>query len=188
MADKLCKGSCRSIKNFHILEALLECKHLLEQFGGHSHAAGLVISKDKIKDFQELINQIAKEKIALEDLYPSLDIDIETELKDLDEELINQLEELEPFGQGNPEPLFYTRNLKLKSEPEVVSRDTIRFWVSDGEVTYKAVGFNMGSFKDDVLASDHFDLVYTPTLDNWYEPAGIQLAIKDIRFFRGNSR
>lgn len=184
IADKLCRGSCRSIKNFHILEALLQCKHLLERFGGHSHAAGLAISKDNIKHFQEMINHIAREKIALEDLYPSLDIDMEVKLQDLNEELVNQIQELEPFGEGNPTPLFYTRNLKLKSKPEVLDRDTLRFWVTDGNITYKAVGFNMASYKEEILTCDYFDLVYTPSIDNWYESLDIQLEIKDIRLFR----
>ena len=184
VGDTLCKGSCRSIKNFHILEALLGCRHLLEGFGGHKHAAGLTISKDKIKDFRETINHIARERIALEDLYPSLDIDVEVGLKELNEELVSQLQELQPFGEGNPEPMFYTKNLKLKSEPEVLSRDTLRLWVTDGDITYKAVGFNMGTMRDEILASDYFDLVYTPSIDNWGNCGAIQLEIKDIRLYK----
>jgi single-stranded-DNA-specific exonuclease len=184
LTDNLCRGSCRSIKNFHILEALLECGHLLERFGGHKHAAGLAISKDKIKLFSQAINRIAREKMALEDLYPSLDIDMELRLSDWNEELVNQLQQLQPYGQANPEPLFYTRNLRLKSEPEVLNRNTLRFWVTDGETTYKAVGFSMGLMKEEIGESDYFDLVYTPSLDNWYDPANIQLEIKDIRLYR----
>jgi len=184
IGDTLCKGSCRSIKNFHILEALLGCKHLLGGFGGHKHAAGLAIAKDKIKDFREAINHIARERIALEDLYPSLDIDIEVGLEDLNEELVSQFQELEPFGEGNPEPMFYTKNLKLKSEPEVLNRDTLRLWVTDGDITYKAVGFGMGMMKDEILASDHFDVVYTPSIDNWGNCGTIQLEIKDIRLYK----
>jgi single-stranded-DNA-specific exonuclease len=184
IADNLCRGSCRSIKNFHILEALLACKYLLKQFGGHSRAAGLSIAKDKIKDFQEAINCVARERIALEDLYPRLDIDLEAKLSDFDESVLSELGQLAPFGEGNREPVFYTKNLKLKSEPEVLGRDTLRLWVTDGDKTFKAVGFNLGMLKDEILESDHFDLAYTPSLDRWYEPAAIQLEIKDIRLFR----
>jgi single-stranded-DNA-specific exonuclease len=186
ISDNLCRGSCRSIKNFHILEALLECGHLLERFGGHKYAAGLAIAEDKIKLFSSAINRIARERIALEDLYPSLDIDMEVSLNDWDEELVDQLKQLEPYGQANPEPLFFTRNLRLKSEPEVLSRNTLRFWVTDGKTTYKAVGFSMGLMKEEIRESDYFDLVYTPSMDNWHDCANIQLEIKDIRLFRKN--
>jgi len=186
ISDDLCRGSCRSIKNFHILEALLECSHLLERFGGHKYAAGLAIAEDKIKLFSTAINRIARERIALEDLYPSLDIDMEVSLSDWNEELVTQLKQLEPYGQANPEPLFFTRNLRLKSEPEVLSRNTLRFWVTDGETTYKAVGFSMGLMKEEIRESDYFDLVYTPSMDNWHDCANIQLEIRDIRLFRKN--
>jgi single-stranded-DNA-specific exonuclease len=179
----LCKGSGRSIKNFHLFQALLECKKFLESFGGHEFAVGLVITKDNIEDFKDKINRLAKEKLGLEDLLPSLDIDMELAFLDLNEKVINEFESLEPFGTGNPEPLFYTRNLKIKDEPQVLGRDTIKFWVTDGNITYQAIGFGMASIKDSLNNADFFDLVYTPRLDNWQEERSVLLEVRDI-FFR----
>ncbi len=178
----LCKGSARSIKNFHLFQALWECKDLLEDFGGHAHAAGLVIAKDNIEDFKKSINRLAKEKLVLEDLLPSLDIDMELALSDLNEDAIAQLEALEPFGTGNTEPLFYTRNLKRKGEPQVLGRNTLKFWVTDGDITYQAIGFGLGNFKDSLINADNFDLVYTPRMDNWQDEGSILLEIRDIFF------
>jgi single-stranded-DNA-specific exonuclease len=180
----LCKGSGRSIKNFHLFQALLECQEFLETFGGHSHAVGLIISSDRIADFKNGINRLAKEKLKLEDLLPSLDIDMELSLSDLNDEIILGLEVLEPFGRGNPEPLFYTRNLRLKGEPLVLGRDTIKFWVSDGNITYQAIGFGMASFKDCLESAESFDFVYTPRIDNWQGEGSVILEAKDI-FFKG---
>ncbi|MBI5229646.1 single-stranded-DNA-specific exonuclease RecJ, partial [Candidatus Micrarchaeota archaeon] len=87
LSEDLCKGSARSIKNFHLFNALLECKEFLNAFGGHAHAAGLLITKDNINDFKHNINRIAHERLSLEDLLPSLDIDLELNLTDLNEEL-----------------------------------------------------------------------------------------------------
>jgi single-stranded-DNA-specific exonuclease len=182
LSEDLCKGSGRSIKNFHLFGALLECKEFLNTFGGHSHAAGLVITKDSIEDFKRNINRLAHEKLSLEDLLPSLDIDIELDLPDLNEEIISELEILEPFGTGNPEPLFYTKNLKLKGEPQILSRDTLKFWVTDGNITYQAIGFGMSNFKDSLLGSKSFDLVYYPRIDNWDGKTSILLEAKDIFF------
>jgi single-stranded-DNA-specific exonuclease len=182
VAEGLCKGSGRSIKNFHLFGALLECQEFLSSFGGHAHAVGLVITKDNIADFKNKINRLAKEKLHLEDLLPSLDIDMELALSDLSEEIAAELQSLEPFGTGNPEPLFYTRNLKLKGEAQVLGRETLKFWVSDGNVTYPAIGFGMSYFRDGLLNAGHFDLVYYPKIDSWQGGESIILEIKDIFF------
>jgi len=177
-----CKGSGRSIKNFHLFQALSDCKEFLNAFGGHSHAAGLVIAKDNIEDFKRNINRLAHERLSLEDLLPSLEIDMEAGFRDLNEQLISELEMLEPFGVGNPEPLFYTRNLKLKGQPQTLSRETLKFWVTDGIITFQAIGFGMSNLKNSLLNVDTFDLVYTPGLDNWRDETAVLLEARDIFF------
>ena len=181
--EDLCKGSGRSIKNFHLFNALSDCKEFLNAFGGHSHAAGLVITRDSIEDFKQSINRLAKERLLLEDMLPSLDIDMEVGLSELNAEIISELERLEPFGTANPEPLFYTRNLKLRGDPQVLSRDTLKFWISDGAAVYQAIGFGMGSFRDSLTAADCFDLVYSPRIDSWNGQTSVILEARDI-FFR----
>lgn len=183
ISENLCKGSARSIKNFHLFQALVECRQFLESFGGHAHAAGLVITKDSIEGFKSHINQLAKERLSIEDLLPSMDIDMELGLSDLDEEIISELEGLEPFGAGNPEPLFYTRNLRIKGEPQLLSRETIKFWVTDTQATYQAIGFGLSHLKDSLLESESFDLVYSPRIDTWAGDTSVILEIKDV-FFR----
>jgi single-stranded-DNA-specific exonuclease len=182
LTDNLCKGSARSIKNFHLFEALCGCRHLLEAFGGHAHAAGLVIPRKSIAEFKESINRLAKEKLTLGDLLPSLDIDLEVGLADLDEGCIGELEALEPFGTGNPEPLFYTRGLRLKGEPQLLGRNTLKFWVTDGETTYQAIGFGMGELRDNFGQAASFGMVYTPRIDTWQGEGSVLLEAKDLFF------
>ena len=183
LGEGLCRGSGRSIKDFHLFHALSECKEFLHAFGGHSHAVDMVIDKNNIEDFKQQINQIAREKLSLNQMLPSLDIDLEINLSDLDSDAAYSLERLEPFGAGNPEPLFFTRNLKLKSQPQSLSRDTLKFWVTDGSATFEAIGFGMGSFREDLLNASSFDLVYTLKIDNWQDSESVILEAKDI-FFR----
>ncbi|MEW6101215.1 MAG: single-stranded-DNA-specific exonuclease RecJ [Candidatus Omnitrophota bacterium] len=178
--DTLCKGSARSIKNFHLFEALKECQQFLNAFGGHSHAAGLVISKESIDDFRRHINRLASDALSIEDLLPSIDIDMELSFADINEMMIAELGSLEPFGTGNPEPLFLSRNLKLKSQPQVLGRETLKFWVTDGAFTYQAIGFGMANLKESLIEANSFDLVYTPRLDTWKEESGILLEIEEI--------
>ena len=96
--------------------------------------------------------------------------------------MILELDQLEPFGNGNPEPLFYTRDLKRKGEPQTLSRETLKFWVTDGSITYQAIGFGMSHLKNSLINAGYFDLVYTPRIDNWEGDASILLEIRDIFF------
>ena len=180
--EKMCKGSGRSIKNFHLFHALGDCRQFLEAFGGHAHAAGLMITRDSIKDFRDSINRLAHEKMSLEDLLPGLDVDLELSLADLTESLAQELEKLEPFGAANPEPLFYTRSLKLKGEPQKLARQTLKFWVSDGEKNVQVIGFGMESLAASLTEAKTIDIVYTLRMDNWQDNSSIILEAKDIFF------
>ena len=182
LSDNICKGSGRSIKNFHLFDALLECKGLLNSFGGHAHAVGLVITRDSINEFRRNINRLAHEKLSIEDLLPGLDIDMELSLGELNEGMIRELESLEPYGAGNPEPLFYTRGLKLKGQPQRLSRETLKFWVTDGISTMQVIGFGMSNFSESLEKSASLDLVYTPKIDNWNDQSSIILEARDIFF------
>jgi len=183
VSKDLCKGSGRSIRNFHLFKALTGCRDHLDSFGGHAHAVGLTIMRDNIDDFKRNINELAHNNLSLEDLLPSLDIDMELKLGDLNEEAVAELEGLEPFGAANPEPLFYSRSLRIKGEPQTLSRETLKFWVTDGIFTYQAIGFGMSGLCDSIMKAECFDLVYSPRIDNWRGETGLILEARDI-FFR----
>lgn len=180
--ENLCKGSARSIQNFHLFDALMDSKELLDSFGGHAHAAGLLITKDNIDEFRKSINKLASDRLTLEDLLPSKDIDLELNFAELNEALVKELELLEPFGMANPEPLFYTRALKLKGEVQLLNRGTLKFWATDGVVTSQVIAFGMSSLRESLLQADSFDLIYTPKIDSWREVQSMILEAKDIFF------
>lgn len=180
--EKLCKGSARSIKNFHLFDALMDSKELLDSFGGHAHAAGLLITKDNIDEFRKSINKLANDCLTLEDLLPSRDIDLELSLGDLNETLVKELELLEPFGMANPEPLFYTRALKLKGAVQLLNRGTLKFWATDGVTAAQVIAFGMSNLRESLLQAASFDLVYTPKIDSWRQEESIILEAKDIFF------
>ena len=180
--EELCKGSARSIQNFHLFDALMDSKELLDSFGGHAHAAGLLITKDNIDEFRKSINKLASDKLTLEDLLPSKDVDLELNFADLNEFLVRELELLEPFGMANPEPLFYTRALKLKGEVQLLNRGTLKFWATDGVVTCQVIAFGMSSLRESLLQAASFDLIYTPKIDSWRQEESMILEAKDIFF------
>lgn len=177
--DEMGRGSGRSIENFHLFESLLECGQHLEGFGGHKRACGLSILKNNLEGFKKSINRIAQ-RLSPEDLLPSLSIDLKIGLSDLGQNLLQEISLLEPFGQDNPKPLLVSYGLKIKSKPTILGRDTLKLWVSDGRVTYPAIGFGMGRYFDLVNSTPTVNLAYRISLDNWNGNSQLQLEIEDI--------
>lgn len=179
--DGMGTGSARSIDGFHLHEALTHCAWVLENYGGHERAAGLRLKHDNIEVFRQTINDFARQAFSLEKSTPALEIDCEIPLSAVDLNLVEIISSLEPHGEGNPTPLFCSRNLTVKSPPSLLGRDTIKFWVSDGVKTVSAVGFGMGSFKDRVKLGVKVDLAYTLGIDDWNKAPAVQLMLKDIK-------
>lgn len=175
------KGSARSIRDFHIFNALCRCGKFLEGYGGHSHAAGLTILETNIEKFKCLINDIARIELTPDDLIRCLDIDMEVNLAELSLDLISGLDSLAPFGAGNPEPLFSSFELSVKGRPNVLGKNTLKFWAYDGRLTYPVVGFGMGDKFGLVSENEKLDLVYSASLDTWQDRCQIQLKLKDVR-------
>jgi single-stranded-DNA-specific exonuclease len=182
MEEGIAVGSARSIEGFHLFDALTRCAHLLENFGGHDHAAGLTIKQENLEAFKQEINRIARETINDEDLVPSLSIDCEIPITSVNLSLVKIVNRLEPFGEGNPEPLFCSRALTVKSPAVILSRDTLKFWVADkqGNV-FSAVGFGMGQYQPLVEQGKVIDIVYKISIDDWNKEPRVQLELKDIK-------
>lgn len=175
------RGSARSVHNFHIYEALARCGKHLKEYGGHQYAAGLSIEKEDIEGFKKVLNEAAKEHFQQNLSQPFLDVDAEIPLAMIDEELLRFIDRLSPFGEGNPRPVFVSKNLMVKSKPLVVGRNSLKFWVTDGARTFQAIGFGLGGFLDLVVSSAQIDLAYALGWDEWNSAGAIQLEVKDIQ-------
>ena len=173
-------GSARSVEGFHLNEALAHCSGILEEFGGHQRAAGLKVKYERVAEFRERINDFAKGVFQQEPV-PTLEIDAELPLIHVGMELVKTVTSLEPHGEGNPAPLFATRRLMVKSRPQVLGKDTIKFWVTDGRVSLSVVGFGMGTGCADLRMGQAVDIVYSLGIDDWNKAPQVQLVLKDIR-------
>ena len=116
------RGSGRSIPGFHLYDALKACEGLLEQFGGHRYAAGLRIRRDRVDAFREALNTYASENLSEDDLKPKLRIDLQLPIESVTPELWRFLSHFDPFGQGNPRPVFLVRDVGLRDEPRRVGK------------------------------------------------------------------
>lgn len=180
--DGIGTASARSINGFHLHNALSGCADYLETFGGHEGAAGLTIKKENIDPFRELINKLAQDMLEAKKLIPTLCIDCEIPLASINMELTNVIDAMQPFGEGNPAPIFCSRQVLIKTYPRIMGKDTLKFWVTDQkQFTISAVGFGMAKYRGLIRPGAKIDLAYQITLDEWNKAPTPQLILKDIR-------
>src|ERR1043166_7975307 len=117
---ELAHGSGRSIEAYHLLNGLTSCADLFEKFGGHSHAAGITIKRDRIEQFRHRLNEHAASCLSEEDLEHSVTIDMELRPEEITFQLTRELQQLEPYGAGNPRPLFSSKSFRSLSDPIVM--------------------------------------------------------------------
>jgi len=179
--DSVGKGSGRSVENFHLFNAISECGHYLERFGGHSMACGLSIRKENLESFKDAINRHAEKTLDIKTAEPTLDIDAEISLDQLSHSLIGQLEDLAPFGCGNPQPVFVTRGVTIKTEPRTVGKSSVKMWLSGGRTPFETIGFQMADECAGLQAGQKIDIAYTPSLRQWQGEEFVQLELKDVK-------
>jgi single-stranded-DNA-specific exonuclease len=180
------KGSGRSIAAFHLYDALVACRELLVGFGGHEHAAGLRIHRDQVSRFAECFNRVASEHLSRVDCTPLLRIDAEVCLQDVDEPLLEFIEQLEPFGEGNPQPLLLARGLELAHAPRLIGREQqhVQLMFRQNDKLLRGIGFAMADRFTEVKAGV-LDIVFTPQRHVWKAREEIQLVLRDVAAHTG---
>jgi len=145
-ANKLVKGSGRSVEGLDIHKAISSCQEMLERFGGHKGAVGLTLPKDKIEPFRQELDRIIGELLEKDPQTPSLMIDMETTLGVLsDKSFISAYRLLAPFGSGNPAPVFCMTKQKL-SNPRLVGNNHLRFTIMEEGKSMNGIGFGFGNY------------------------------------------
>lgn len=119
-------GSGRSIRPFHLLNALESCAHLFTRFGGHSHAVGFSLPSARVEELRAHLDGYARQRLTLADFQPILPIDAEIELTEITPQLLQALKQMEPFGVGNREPVFAVRGARLVTPPKVMKDKHIK--------------------------------------------------------------
>ncbi len=184
LKDGFGHGSARSIKGFHLLKALEECADLFEQFGGHAAAAGMKIAEDRIAELRERLNQYAAATLKVDDLIPELEIDALVTSGTLDMELVDDLSDFEPFGAGNPKPVFLTRDLYLVEEPFVMKDKHLKFRLAaENNRYFEAVWWDgVERSKGQTLKpNSRIELAYVAEINNWQGNRRLQLVVEDLR-------
>ena len=127
-------GSGRSIRCFHLLEALESCSGLFSRFGGHAHACGFSMPTANVEQLRIQLDQFARSRLTLSDFDPTLELDAELSLLDVTPELYQVLEMLEPYGMANPEPIFTARGVQLVAPPKILKEKHMKLKLRAGHV------------------------------------------------------
>jgi single-stranded-DNA-specific exonuclease len=186
------KGSGRSVEGFHLYDALARCARHLTRFGGHKHAAGVTLDTGRISDFAEALEAEGRESLDPAQLSARLRIDAELHPREVRMELASQLRRLAPFGAGNPEPVFFCRDLaahEVRLLPDKKGAGPGHLKLRLGEagpriseeqsISLEAIGFNLGGT---VLAEGtRLDAAFQLAVDNWNGSDRLQLKVKDLK-------
>ena len=177
------KGSARSIPSFHLYDGLSSLSDMLISFGGHKYAAGVKIAKEKLDEFRKKFNELVKANVKKEDFIPEINIDAEIESKDITSEIMHYLEKLEPYGQGNKEPVFFMRNVSKYQYETYVGKEQnhLKCIFEKKGMLFDAIGFNMKDYKDIIAENDEFDILFSLVHNTWKNTKTIQLNLKDIK-------
>ena len=178
------KGSGRAPGPFDLHAGLTECKDLLIRFGGHKAAAGVTIDASRVAEFAQRFNDVARSKLSREDLQPELRIDAEISIDDVTDELEGVLRHFEPFGVGNPTPVFVSRGVRLSTAPRIVGTDGLKLRIATANGDRDALGWGMGDLALEIRPETVIDLAYRLERDTYQGVSRLQLRIADLRSSR----
>jgi single-stranded-DNA-specific exonuclease len=180
ISSETTRCSCRSIPEFHITEALDQCKDLLIRHGGHAAAAGFTVRNENIEELKTRLKSLAAEKLGALDLRQTLNADAQISLSDLRAELFQNLQHLQPTGYGNPDAVFVSRNLRVTNSRTVgADGKHLKLVVTDDHVTFDTIGFRLGHLQPDLVG--RVDLLYTFESNEYNGRTSLQLNVKDVK-------
>lgn len=179
------KGSFRSIPQINIIETIGECSELLVRHGGHSQAAGVSIKNENLEKFYEKMDAIISKKLENTDLSEEIKIDAELAAEVVDFDLVDDLEKLKPFGEGNAEPVFVMKNM-LVHEKRIIGNGNkhLKFFLmptSGSPKIFEAISFNGFEKFEHIVAGNQVDIVCNVQKDEWNGNKRIQFMVVDMK-------
>lgn len=176
-------GSARSVSDFNLYEAIDSCREFLTAFGGHKFAAGLNLKFENYPAFAQKFEAYVKSHILPSQKNPEIKIEREIDFKTITEDFYRKMKEFEPFGPGNPEPVFSTRGVTdMGSKIVGADKKHLRLEVVDQTgITRIGIAFGKADFYDDIKTGKPFDICYTLDLNAFNGITSVQLVIKDIK-------
>ena len=187
-------GSGRSIAPFHLLNALESCRDLFTRYGGHSHAVGFALHSARLPELKIQLDAYARQHLTLADFEPSLHCDAELSLGQVTPELFQLVSRLEPFGVGNPEPVFAATGTRLMAPPRVLKEKHVKLKLAPienregtekwrGSLAFNAMGWRMAERvnQEKILQGDDLDIAFTISHNDHPDFGGLELSLRDFK-------
>jgi single-stranded-DNA-specific exonuclease len=179
-------GSARSVPGFDVYDAIEACSDLLEQFGGHTFAAGLSLPVDNVEAFRLRFDEIVSQRILPEQLTPLVDIDMDLDLNAINGRFYNILKQMAPFGPENMTPVFASHNVRMSGTPTIMKEKHLKFEVfqptAQGAAKFTVLGFGMSEFYPQLMTGKPFSIAYTIEENTFRDKTSLQLYLKDVKF------
>ncbi|WP_084252273.1 single-stranded-DNA-specific exonuclease RecJ [Paludibacter jiangxiensis] len=184
-SNGLATGSARSVPGFDIYKAIETCRDLLENFGGHTYAAGLSLKEENVEPFTRRFEAYVAENILPEQQHPLIDIDATIEFKDITPKFFRVLKQFSPFGPENMKPVFCTKRVFDYGTSRLVGKEQEHLKMelvdSSSENVMNGIAFRMWEFNDYLKALNPLDICYTLEENTFNGNTTVQLMIKDIK-------
>lgn len=177
--ENIGRGSARGGENFHIFEALDSVSELLEKYGGHKNAGGFTINVNNIEKFREQLLKYAHNKLSENDLIPTLKIEKQISLSDLNLKIFYEIQHLKPFGQGNPFPVLCSLKTNILEQNITKDKNHLILKLTDNKTILKGVFWNNGNLYP--LPDKEIDIAYKLRENIWQGNSNLELEIVDIR-------
>ncbi len=183
LGEALAQGSARSVPGFHLYDALKACSAGLIGFGGHKAAAGLKMDPAFFPEFAERFDTHCRTALTSDLRVKELLLDAEVALGMLTVKAVETIETMEPFGNGNPRPLLLAERVHVVGQPRIVGdkKSTVQVRFGQGDITLKAVGWNMADRVTELSPGTACSIVFHPSINEWGGRRDVQLEIRDFR-------
>jgi len=181
-SDGMATGSARSIDGFDVHEAIGACEHLLTQYGGHQHAAGVKLPLDKVDAFRQAFEEVVAMRLSPDQLVPKLTIDLEVNFDFLTFKNFGIINQMAPFGPQNLQPTLCTRRVFVKNPPRLLKDVHLKLMIYQAGTSggFEAIGFGMGHLADQLKPNQPFDIAYHLEQNEFQGNKTLQLNLKDI--------
>lgn len=185
-SNGMISGSARSIENFDLYKAIEQCAPLLERFGGHKYAAGITLKVENMEAFSRMFEEVVSETITPEMLVPTIEVDAEIKISDINDNFVHMLKRFEPFGPENMRPVFCSRSLTDNNTAMLVGKkgNHLKLSVADAYNPSKmitAIAFGFAHVYPYIKQGKTFDICYSIEENTFNGKTTIQLKIKDIK-------
>ena len=177
-------GSARSVDGFDLYTAIEACSDLLEQFGGHTHAAGMTLPIENVALFREKFEVEVNKRITPEQQIESIKFETEIAFSRISPKFMGIIKQMAPFGPANLNPVFRSNQVWDSGHIKIVGNNHLQMWLTqeDGRKGIKAIAFNMGQHFNKISEGHSFDICYSIEENHWDGKVFLQLNVKDIKF------